>query len=130
MDRHRVAWVRGGIRDNTFSFLEKLILLEVFDLRRHVANVQHSDIGVGSPPNFMLPPYQADRTGRPVSIRFSPQAWSPPCRGITEDLGRSHAQRPSSLVDSGRGFSRAADMRTSGPAQAIILLPMVVSLLI
>lgn len=70
-----------------------------------MANVQQSNIAAGTPPNFMLPPYQADRSGQPVSISVSYQSWvpqerrtwehlarhswSPPCRGITGDLGRS-----------------------------------------
>ena len=81
-----------------------------------MANVQQSNIAAGTPPNFMLPPYQADRSGQPVSISVSYQSWvpqerrtwehlarhswSPPCRGITGDLGRSQAwsSGPSELM--------------------------------
>jgi hypothetical protein len=81
-----------------------------------VANAQRSNIGVGAPPNFMLPPLQAGWTGHLASIsliakdrgslraatwgHLARHSWSPPCRGITGDQGCSQAwsSGPSELV--------------------------------
>jgi len=73
-----------------------------------VANAQRANIRAGAPPNFMLPPLQAGWTGHLASIsliatnRGFPRAttwehlarhsWSPSCRGITKDQGRSKVQ--------------------------------------